>query len=182
MRRALVPLLLVIAGATASAEKSRTVAKGLSGGGAAVSGAVVLAGFLTAPESKPFNVPVLYTGVGMLFVTPSLGHFYAEQYLTLGMGIRAVAAGIAVYALKTQTRLATCDTAHSSNEPPCEILSENAYPLLGVAAIAFIGGVWWDNLDAGDAVDRYNSSHGFTIAPSVQTTAQSWSAGISGTF
>lgn len=180
MRR--VVLLLILFCATAHAEKDRRLAQGLSGGGAAVSGAVVLAGFLTAPNAEPINQPVMYTGLGLLFVTPSLGHFYSGQYLTWGMGIRAVATGLAVYTLESQTKLVQCDDAKSSNDPPCKTLGDNAIPLLGVAAIAFIGGVWWDTLDAGDAADRYNRDHGVTIQPSVQTTAQSVSAGITGTF
>src|SRR5262245_54765662 len=106
MRRALVSLCLVLACATAHAAKSRKTGQVLSSVGASVSGAVVVAGFVAAPDSKRINEPVMYTGLGMLFVTPSLGQFYAEQYLTIGMGVRALAAGFAVYTLQTQTRLA----------------------------------------------------------------------------
>jgi hypothetical protein len=171
MRRLLITLFLLGFCATAQAEKKRKTAVILSTAGSSVSGAVVVAGFMSAPDSKRINPPVMYTGIGMLFVTPSLGQFYAEQYLTIGMGIRALSAGLAVYTLQTQTTLATCDTAHSSNEPPCEIFKEAAYPLLGIAAIGFIGGVWYDALDAGDAVDRYNKKHGFTLTPGVPTSS-----------
>jgi hypothetical protein len=163
---------LVVWCASAHAEaKNPKVATALSVGGASVSGAVVLAGFVTAPDSKRINEPVMYTGLGMLFVTPSLGEIYAGQYLTWGMGIRALAAGLMVYTVNTQTRLATCDTAHSSQEPPCEIFTEGAYPLLGLAAIGFIGGVWYDALDADDSVERYNRRNGFTVTPGVPTTS-----------
>ncbi|HEY5949741.1 MAG TPA: hypothetical protein VIV40_29805 [Kofleriaceae bacterium] len=171
MRRALIGVFLVLACATAHAEKKRKTAQILSSVGASVSGAVVVAGFVTAPEAKRINEPVMYTGLGMLFVTPSLGEVYAEQYVTWGMGIRALAAGLAVFTLQTQTKLATCDTAHSSMDPPCEVFTEGAYPLLGVAAIGFIGGVWYDALDADDAVDRYNTKHGFTVSPGVPTAS-----------
>jgi hypothetical protein len=171
MRGLLVTVMLVLTCATAQADKKRKTATILSTAGASVSGAVVLAGFMTAPDSKRINPPVMYTGIGMLFVTPSLGEFYAEQYLTIGMGIRAASALLAVYTLETQTKLATCDTAHSSTEPPCEIFKEAAYPMLGLAAIGFIGGVWYDALDADDAVDRYNRKHGFKITPGVPTTS-----------
>ena len=167
----------------AHAEKSRTTAQALSSVGASVSGAVVIAGFVTAPDSKRINEPVMYTGIGMLFVTPSLGQFYVGEYVTLGMGVRALATGLAVYTLQTQTKLATCDHALSSNEPPCEVFSEGAYPMLGLAAIGFIGGVWYDALDAGDAVDRWNRAHGFSVTPGVQT-ARGPAAGLtlSGSF
>jgi len=170
MRRALACALLLLCCATAHAEKSRKTAQIMSAVSAGVSGGVVLAGFMAAPDAKRINEPIMYTGLGMLFVTPSLGEFYAEQYLTIGMGVRALATGLAVYTLQTQTTLATCDTAHSSNEPPCEIFKEAAYPMLGIAAIGFIGGVWYDVLDAGDAVDRYNKKHSLGIAPGVPTT------------
>src|SRR5690606_41556711 len=114
MRRAVVSLVLVLACATAHAEKRRETAQILSSAGASVSGAVVLAGFLAAPDAKRIHEPVMYTGIGLLFVTPSLGQFYAAQYLTVGMGVRALAAGFALYSLETQTRLGTCATAESA--------------------------------------------------------------------
>jgi len=184
MRSLLVALFLVAASASAArAEKKPKTATLLSAVSSGVSGAVVVAGFVSAPDAKRINPPVMYTGIGMLFVTPSLGEIYAEQYLTIGMGIRALSAGLAIYTLQTQTKLATCDTAHSSTEPPCEIFTEGAYPLLGIAAIGFIGGVWYDVLDAGDAVDRYNKKHGFTVTPVVPTTSgMAPGMTLSGTF
>lgn len=179
MRRVVVSLVLVLVCATAHAEKSRTLAQGLSGGGAGVSGVIVLTGFLTAPDGEAFNTPVLFTGLGMLFVTPSLGHFYAGQYLTWGMGIRAVATGLAIYTLEAQTKIVTCD---DPSRAQCEVFNETAYALLGISAIAFIGGVWWDTLDAGDAADRYNKSHAVTVQPTVQASAHGFTAGLSGTF
>ncbi len=170
MRIVVLGLFLVLFCAPAHAEKQRRTAKILSVSGATASGAVVLAGFLTAPDAKRINAPVMYTGLGLLFVTPSLGEMYAGEYVTIGMGIRALAAGLAVYTLRNQTKLARCDTSKSPTDPPCEVFTENAYPLLGIAAIAFIGGVWYDALDAGDAVDRYNRKHDLTVTPIVPTT------------
>ena len=184
MRRVLVALMMALACATAYAgPKKKQTAQILSGVGASVSGAVVITGFMTAPDAKRFNEPVMYTGLGLLAITPSLGEFYAGQYLTWGMGIRAVAASLAVYTLQTQTHLAVCDTAHSSSDPPCEVFKEGAYPLLGLAAIGFIGGVWYDVLDSGDAVERYNRANGFSIAPVVPTTSGlAPGMSLSGTF
>lgn len=171
MRSAVIAAVLVLFCATAQAgPKKRNTARLLSGVSAGVSGGVVLAGFLFAPDAKRINQPVMLTGLGLLFVTPSLGEMYSEQYLTWGMAVRGAAAALAVYTLETQTEIVTCDTAHSSTEK-CEAFSESAYPMLGIAAIAFIGGVWYDTLDAGDAADRYNREHGFTLAPSVVPTA-----------
>jgi len=177
MRRVLLPLVVLVVSlgvsvpAAHAQPKSRTTAQLLSGVGASVSGAVVIAGFVSAPDSKRINEPVMYTGIGLLFVTPSLGEMYAGEYVTVGMGVRALATGLALYTLQTQTTLATCDTALSSMEPPCEIFKESAYPMLGIAALGFIGGVWYDALDADDAVDRYNRRHGFAVTPAVQTAS-----------
>jgi hypothetical protein len=163
MRR-VVSLLILLACATAHAgPRNREHARIMSGTAAAVSGAVALAGFVTTKEGEPFNQPVLYTGVGLLMVTPSLGEFYAGQYLTYGMGVRAAATGLAIYALRTQVKAVRCDTVGANYDLACKSFTENAYPLLGLSAIAFIGGVWYDVLDAPDAADRYNRSHGYVV-------------------
>ena len=184
MRRVLVALMMIFACATAYAgPKHRKTAQLLSGVGASVSGSIVIAGFMAAPDGKRFNEPVMYTGIGLLAITPSLGEFYAGEYLTWGMGIRAVASALAVYTLQTQTHLAVCDNAHSSQDPPCEVFTEGAYPLLGLAAIGFIGGVWYDVLDSGDAVERYNRANGFSVAPVVPTSnGLAPGMSLSGTF
>jgi len=144
----------------------------------------VLAGFLFAQDGHPFNEPVLYTGLGLLFVTPSAGEFYAGQYLTYGLAIRAAATALAVYTLQTQTKAITCAEALSSDAPKCRGFTENAYPLMGVAAIAFIGGVWFDVLDAGEAADRYNRDHGFSTTPTALRGPHGLVPGLafSGTF
>jgi hypothetical protein len=171
MRRVIVTLFLLLACATAHAEKNPKTATLLSAVSSGISGGVVVAGFVTASNGERINDPVMYTGIGLLFVTPSLGEMYAGQYLTWGMGIRLAASGLAVYTLETQTSLAVCDTAHSSQDPPCEVFKEAAYPLLGLAAIGFIGGVWYDVLDAGDAVERYNKRHNLNVTPTVPTSS-----------
>jgi hypothetical protein len=165
MRRALVVLaVLSVCGTAHAGKKDRQTARLASGISASVAGAVTLGGFVFAQDGKPFNEPLLYTGLGMLLVGPSAGEFYAGQYLTIGMAVRAVGTGLAVWTLQTQTKIVTCDTALSSNEK-CTGFVENAAPLLGIAAIVFIGGVWYDVLDAPDAADRYNKKHGFTATP-----------------
>lgn len=185
MRRCLVLCTLLATASTAHADKKNPeTARLLSGVGAAASGGVVLSGFLFAQDAKPFNLPVLYTGIGLLAVTPSLGEIYSGQYLTIGMGIRAAAAGLALYTLEAQTRLAKCDTDPSSEPPRCEIFTENAYPLMGIAAIAFIGGVWYDVLDARDSAERYNRKHGYSVAPVMMQAPHGQAPGmmISGWF
>src|SRR5690242_6472174 len=95
MRCLAVVVVLVFCATANAAPKDPNKAAIMSGTAAGVAGAVTLAGFLTTPEGEAFNEPVLYTGIGLLAVTPSLGEFYAGQYLTIGMGIRAAATGLA---------------------------------------------------------------------------------------
>lgn len=177
-------VLLALLGTAEAGPKNRDTARILSGTAAAGAGVVTLAGFLTTPQGEPFNRPVLYTGIGMLMVAPSAGEFYAGQYLTLGMGIRAGATALALYTLSSQTRAVVCDEPGATRDMTCQQFTENAYPLLGVSAIAFIGGVWYDVLDAADSADRYNQKHGFTVAPTTLAGPQGIAPGfvLSGVF
>lgn len=178
MRRVAASLvLLALCGSAQAGPKSRQTARLASGISSAVAGGVTLGGFVFAPDSKPFNKPVLYTGVGLLLVAPSAGQFYSGQYLTIGMGIRAAATGLAIYTLQTQTKTIVCDDAQSSADL-CEGFTDNAAPILGVAAIAFIGGVWYDALDAADAADRYNRKHGYTVTPTALVAPQGMVPGL----
>ena len=161
---------MVLACATAHADKSRETAKYLSGGASAVSGAVLLYGFLDAPEGEVFDTPVLYAGLGLAAVTPSLGEFYAGEWFTPGMGIRIASAGLAVYAIQNEQQLVRCDTASSASQPMCKQLKGAGIAMIGVAAIGIVGGMWSDALDAGDAVDRWRSRHGIVAAPTVGPT------------
>jgi hypothetical protein len=169
MRRGLLLLCVALAasagGPAHAGPKNRQVARLSSGIAASVSGGVVASGFLFAKQGDAFNAPVLYTGIGLLLVTPSAGEFYAGQYLTIGMAVRAAAAGFAIWVLNKYTQPAKCPTATAADPPECTIFTEGAYPLMGVASIAFIGGVWYDVLDAADAADRYNTKHGFSATP-----------------
>jgi len=165
MRR-FAPLVLVLACATARAEKRRETAQLLSGGGAGVSSALVLAGFMLASNGEVVNQPLFYAGLGSSLVTPALGEWYAGEWFTPGMAIRIAAGGLATFALRHEQTTVTCDTATSSDQK-CNQLTGGGIALLGVAAIAYVGGVWYDALDAGDAVDRYNQRHGFTVTPTV---------------
>src|SRR2546425_1128860 len=97
---AIAAFVLARSSALAEPAKSRDLASALSGGGAGVASAVVVAGFLTADEGKPFNLPVLYAGLGASAVLPSLGEWYGGQWLTVGMAIRTGAAGLALYAIE----------------------------------------------------------------------------------
>jgi hypothetical protein len=178
VRKVVLFVLLVCATAHAD-DKSRDTAKYLSGGASAVSGAVLLYGFLDAPMGGVFNTPVLYTGLAMATVTPSLGEFYAGEWFTPGMGIRLASAGLAVYAIQNEQEEVRCDTASSSAQPMCKQLKGAGIALIGVAAIGFVGGMWYDALDAGDAVDRWQRRNNITVSP---TAGAMTGLSIAGTF
>lgn len=174
-----VVLFVLLACATAHADKSRDTAKYLSGGASAVSGAVLLVGFLDAPMGEVFNTPVLYTGLAMATVTPSLGEFYAGEWFTPGMGIRLASAGLAVYAIQNEQQEVRCDTASSASQPMCKQLKGAGIALIGVATIGFVGGMWYDALDAGDAVDRWRARNNIALTPTVGPVT---GLSIAGTF
>lgn len=162
MKRVALVLVVLLACGVAHAEKKRTIAQALSGVGAGVSSALVLASFFTGDPRNTVSAPLLYTGLGTSLITPSLGEWYAGEYLTLGMGVRAVAVGVAVFAITEEQRYTTCDF---DNTMQCKSFGETGVVLLGLAAIGYIGGVAYDVMDAGPAVDRFNRKHGIYVAP-----------------
>ena len=162
--RSLIVTVLLVTG-TAHAEKSRETAQAAAGVGAGVSSALVVSAFFVGTsEGNDVNFPLLYVGLGSSLVTPSLGQLYAGEYLTPGMGVRALAAGLAFYAAKHGQQTVTCDYAMTIDQK-CKSWTENAIVMFGLAGIAYIGGVAWDVMDAGDAVDRYNARHRYTVTP-----------------
>ncbi|HUS28887.1 MAG TPA: hypothetical protein VMZ53_10260 [Kofleriaceae bacterium] len=184
MRRIVLLAILLISTTASAGPRNRNTARVMSGTAAGVSGAITLAGFITTPEGDAFNKPVLYTGIGMLMVTPSLGEMYAGQYLTWGMGVRAVATGFAIWTLQTQTEPVRCEVINAPHEPTCNSFNDMAYPLLGIAGIAFVGGVWYDVLDAADSADRFNARHGYTVVPAPMQGPNGMAPGlvVSGAF
>ncbi len=172
--------LVVIAGLLASqgahAEKSRETAQILSGAGAGVSTAIVLSSFLVTDKANETNMPLLYIGLGTALVTPSLGELYAGQYLTWGMGVRALAGAAAIYAVTEKTETVTCTNQPTATQK-CQNMTGTGLAILGVAAIAYIGGAWYDIADAPDAVDRKTGR--IHIAPIVVPAGDgSWAPGL----
>lgn|GEM_PF-1849099 len=145
--------------------KSVETAQILSGLGAGVPAALMFAAFIAATPEDPFNRPLMYTGLATAAIAPSLGEFYAGEYVTIGMAARVVGAALATYALKHYTVATVCDTATVAGVMDCKHLDSKAFPVLGIAAIAFVGGMAYDVQDAGDAVGRWNTRHHFTAAP-----------------
>ena len=157
--------LLAASAAPAAAEHKRKdpqTAKLLSGAGAGVSSALTLASFLATDPHNPYNKPLLIVGLATSIVTPSFGEWYSGQWLTYGMAVRGGAAALAGFAV-TLTQADRCPTDMVDNS--CSTIQGKGVAFLGIAAIAYVGGVFYDVLDAPDAADRYNSAHGFVILP-----------------
>lgn len=155
---------LCVASSTAHADdKNPNTAIALSGVGAGVSSALIVASFFTANDYSDINVPMLEIGLGTSLITPSLGQWYAHDWLTPGMGIRVGAAALATVAVATEERTLPCNADPTMN---CHTLKGTGLALLGIAAIAYIGGTAWDVADAGDAVVRYNHRQlTYSLAP-----------------
>ena len=164
--------------ARADGPKSEQTAQIMAGVGTGVSSALILAAFLDESSDQPFNRPLMYTGLASAAITPSLGQFYAGEYVTIGMAARVVGAGIATYALTHYSKTSTCDNATMAGSM-CKTLDSGAFPLLGLAAIAFVGGMAYDVGDASPAVQRWNEHHGFQVAPAVLPGPNGPAAGLS---
>ena len=168
MRRAVLLFVLLVS-SSASAEKSPKKAKLLAGLGVGLSSGLVLSSVLINVNEGTVYKPTFYAGVGTSIVTPSLGHWYAGKWLTVGMGVRAGAALLAVYGI-TRTQDQPCDVDPTEN---CPTLTGTGFTVLALAAIGYIGGVAYDLFDTPRSVERYNRLH-VTLAP----TASDRSAGL----
>jgi hypothetical protein len=165
MRACVLIAALGVVSSTAHAddEKSPNVALALSGVGAGVSSAMIVSSFIFAPSYGDINVPLLEIGLGTSLITPSLGELYAHDWLSWGMGVRAGAAALAAVAVATQEKSAPCEVDTTQT---CKTLQGGGLVLIGLAAIAYIGGTAWDVSDAGDSAVRYNHRlNGLAIAP-----------------
>ncbi len=125
----------------------------LSGIGVGASSAVFLSSFFVGKHVGDVNMPVLFTGLGSGMVTPMLGQIYTGNYLTWGLAIRVAAGALVTFSVVEQSEDTRCD---SEEYATCRSLKTDAYPLRGLAAIAYIGGAAWDITTLPDAVDDYN--------------------------
>jgi hypothetical protein len=170
--------VLVLASGSAHAEKKRQTAQILAGVGTGVSSALILGGFAFASQGNPINKPLMYSGLASAMITPSLGQFYAGEYVTIGMAVRVAAAGLATYALTHETKTIQCDDASTSGTM-CQSFYGAGIAMLGIAGIAFIGGMAYDVGDAAPAADRYNANHGFVVVPTAVSTPTGPAPGVS---
>lgn len=171
MKRALLSLAIVaVLCGTASAEKSLRTAYIASGVGTGASSALFLTAFFVGEKNGDVNMPLLYAGLGSGVITPSLGEFYVGKYLTVGMGIRVVAGLVATYGVLGHDQEVRCN--NTVQFETCRSLGQNAYLLVGLAGIMFVGGAAWDIQALPDHVAEHNQgSGGFALSPTFLPTS-----------
>lgn len=176
MRVLAVLLAIAMLGSAAHAErKELRTAQALSGVGTGASAAVFLSAFLLSKRNEG-DVPMtlIYVGLGTSVITPALGHWYAGRYLTPGMGIRAAAALFSTWGVLHYSQTERCNTFEFKE---CTGLKQGAVIVLGISAIAFVGGAALDFKTLQDSVDRHNAR--FAITPTIlPTTSGAPGAGL----
>lgn len=168
MKRALlsVALLGVLAPAAHAERKKLSTAQAISGVGTGASAAVFLTAILLAKQnSGEVNLPLVFVGLGSSVITPSLGHWYAGRYITVGLGVRAAAAGVAAWGVLNYQQTVRCNTFEYME---CKNLKGGAMVVLGISAIAFVGGAAYDFKTLGESVDSYNAR--FALTPTIMPT------------
>ncbi len=178
---ALVAGLLALPTAAHAKPRKLTTAYALSGVGTGVSAGLIVGAFLLPPHSGDIYLPMLYTGLATSVITPSLGNWYADRWLTVGMGIRLVSGGLATFVAATQRDEVQCGGA---TPVFCRRLSNTGVTLLGIAGIVYIGGAAYDFKTLRDDMDQYNARHRFQWAPVITPSPTGTGAllGIGGTF
>ncbi len=183
MTKLLASVLLLGSVATAQAKpRKHSTAYAISGISTGVSVVLMSGAFFFPKENHDLNYPLLYTGMALSVVTPSLGNFYADHWLNAGMGVRLAAGAIGGYVVATMRQDHQCP--NSSTPKTCTEITNNGMIALGIAGIVYVGGAAYDFKVLGEQVDEYNARHPFQWAP-VLTPSPSGSGallGVGGTF
>jgi hypothetical protein len=113
-----------------------------------------------------------FSAIGSLLL-PSMGHWYAGDYLTPGLGIRA--AGVVLAGLGSSAVFDSCASS-------CGSAAGYAGILAGVTL--FIAGAVYDGVTAGDAARSYNTKHHLQLAPTMVNDGMHSNVGLGlgGTF
>ena len=168
MKRAAIAILVIaLASPAAHADrKDKKTALVFSGVGTGASAAVFLTAFVLAKQNEgDVNLPLVIAGLGSSVFTPSLGHWYAGRYLTVGLGVRAAAAGLATWGILNYSQTVRCNTFEYME---CKNLKGGAIVVLGISAIAFVGGAAYDFKTLDESVDSYNAR--FALTPTILPT------------
>jgi hypothetical protein len=168
MRAVVATVVVALCAPAAHAERKKlTTAQAASGIGTGASAALFLSAFLLSKRNDgDINMPLVYAGLGSSVITPALGHWYAGRYLTPGMGIRAAAAAFSTWGVLHYSQTVRCNTFEFKE---CTGLEREAIVVLGISAIAFVGGAAYDFKTLTDSVDRYNAR--LAITPTILPTA-----------
>jgi hypothetical protein len=155
--------------------KDPTTALTLSLGGTLVSaGMMGYALHRLASRTDSYNdstgVTIFDIGLFSTLITPSLGQFYAGNYLSTGLVIRG--AGAAVAAVGAVQAIGCVDSSTSCNDGKVALA-------IGAGVVAV--GAIWDIVDAPRAANRWNLKH-VQLAPVSVGTGSSVGLGVSGQF
>ena len=193
MRTILVACVLLTSSAVRADDgdvKSETTATWLSAGGTLGSLALIGMGFGvyeafsadTPPETTPrlLKVPLhnwgnglMVTGLMSTALTPDFGHWYAHEYLTAGLGLRA--AGLLVMGIGS---LHVCGP--DANEYGCD--SSPNTGLIAVGVLVYAAGVVHSIATAPRDVRKYNRNHTVTAVPTLVRAGSSTTFGVAGVF
>lgn len=182
MKKLIVTLVLVASLATAQAEpKKHATAYAISGIGTGVSVVLLTSAFFFPKDTGELNYSLLAVGLGTSVITPSLGNFYAEHWLNVGMGVRLAAGGLGAYVAATMRQDHQCPIAVTKT---CSELTDNGMIALGIIGIVYVGGAAYDFKVLGHQVDEYNAKHPFNWAPVITPSPSGAGAvlGVAGTF
>jgi hypothetical protein len=148
----------------AADDKDATVAVELSVGGTVLSIGMFAIGAKTNSDQLAFG------GLVSSMVTPSIGEWYAGEYLTWGMGIRAASASIALAGFAE----AFCfDDCEGSNQRTGDML-------FVIGAIGSGAGMIYDIVHAPAAVKKHNERHraNLMVTPTAYPTSTGPAPGV----
>ena len=135
--------------------RSENVALGLSLGGSLMSVGLMAAALSDLPNDDSDAATLWATGILTLAITPSLGHLYAGDVWTPGLGVRAAGAALAAVGA-----VQSVDCLFES----CGFVDGGGAALVAGAGLVAIGAVW-DIATARDAARRYNEKR-ISLVPS----------------
>ncbi len=161
MRSLVVAVLLVASTARANAESesdddvSPATATLLSAAGTAVAyvGSIKLADATSMSATSTRDLAIGASAAAWIAL-PSLGHWYAHDWLSTGLVIRTVSIGLIALA------------AHDNN---CEDAPCGGDFVIAGAMLGLVTGTVWDLATAPGAASNYNARRRVTIAPTVLT-------------
>jgi hypothetical protein len=167
-----IALAVILSGSAAAQSrlppKRPNVALAWSLGGSAASAGVLALGVATNQSG------LALTGLFSSLVTPSFGHFYADDPLTWGLPVRIASFGIMFWGLMEAL---DCQDNCTSNK---------AGVIFGAGLLTLGGGMLYDIVQAPAAARRYNERHGLqlTLSPTFLRAAHDRvpALGLSGAF